>query len=42
MDQQKEIYRQEAYELLSELEEGLLALEETPNDSDLIDRVFRA
>lgn len=42
MDQQKEIYRQEAYELLSELESALLALEQTPEDADLIGRVFRA
>ncbi len=42
MEQQKEIYRQEAYELLGELEEALLALEDTPDDADLVDRVFRA
>lgn len=42
MDQQKEIYRQEAYELLSELESSLLTLEQTPEDADLIGRVFRA
>lgn len=35
-------YREEAHELLSELETSLLELEETPDDSDLISRVFRA
>lgn len=35
-------YREEANELLSELETSLLELEETPDDTDLIGRVFRA
>jgi two-component system chemotaxis sensor kinase CheA len=35
-------YREEAYELLAELETSLLELEENPEDSDLIGRVFRA
>lgn len=35
-------YREEANELLVELEESLLELEETPDDIDLIGRVFRA
>lgn len=35
-------YREEAGELLAELETSLLDLEETPDDSDLINRVFRA
>ncbi|CAN2041041.1 two-component system, chemotaxis family, sensor kinase CheA [Candidatus Magnetomoraceae bacterium gMMP-15] len=35
-------YREEAYELLAELESSLLELEENPNDSELIGRVFRA
>ena len=35
-------YREEANELLSELETSLLELEETPEDSELIGRVFRA
>ena len=35
-------YREEAGELLAELETSLLELEETPEDSDLIGRVFRA
>ncbi len=42
MDNQKEAYREEAYELLSELESALMALEETPGECDLIGRVFRA
>jgi len=35
-------YREEACELLSELETSLLELEETPDDTELIGRVFRA
>src|SRR5664279_2320422 len=35
-------YREEAGELLAELETSLLDLEETPDDVDLINRVFRA
>ena len=35
-------YREEATELLSELETSLLELEDNPTDSDLINRVFRA
>jgi len=42
MDKQQQAYREEAYELLAELETSLLELEETPNDEDLIDQVFRA
>jgi two-component system chemotaxis sensor kinase CheA len=42
MDQHREAYREEAYELLSELEAAMLELEETPDDQDLIGRVFRA
>jgi len=42
MDRHKEAYREEAYELLSELETALLELEETPGDKELIGRVFRA
>lgn len=41
MDVQKEAYKEEAYELLGELETSLLELEEAPEDSDLIGRVFR-
>jgi two-component system chemotaxis sensor kinase CheA len=35
-------YREEATELLTELETSLLDLEETPDDKELISRVFRA
>ncbi len=35
-------YREEATELLSELETSLLELEDSPTDDDLINRVFRA
>src|ERR1035437_2842884 len=35
-------YREETSELLAELETSLLDLEETPEDNDLINRVFRA
>ena len=35
-------YREEAGELLAELETSLLELEENPDDADLIGRVFRA
>ncbi|MBU0988085.1 MAG: chemotaxis protein CheA, partial [Proteobacteria bacterium] len=42
MDMQREAYREEAYELLTELETSLLGLEETPDDTDQIGRVFRA
>jgi two-component system chemotaxis sensor kinase CheA len=42
MGPQKDMYRQEANEILVELEAALLALEETPEDDELIDRIFRA
>jgi two-component system, chemotaxis family, sensor kinase CheA len=42
MDRQREVYREEAYELLVELESSLLELEETPDDDEQIGRVFRA
>lgn len=42
MDAHRQAYREEAYELLSELESSLLELEETPDDMELIGRVFRA
>ncbi|MBF0142434.1 MAG: chemotaxis protein CheA [Magnetococcales bacterium] len=35
-------FTEEAYELLSELEDSLLELEESPGDQELIGRVFRA
>lgn len=42
MEQAIATYREEAGELLAELETSLLNLEETPDDNDLINRVFRA
>lgn len=41
-DQHIATYREEAAELLAELETSLLDLEETPDNSELINRVFRA
>ncbi len=42
MDQATATYREEARELLAELETSLLELEDRPDDNDLISRVFRA
>jgi two-component system chemotaxis sensor kinase CheA len=42
MDASRKAYREEAQELLTELEVALLALEEDPGDAELIGRVFRA
>jgi two-component system chemotaxis sensor kinase CheA len=42
MEQAIATYREEASELLAELESSLLELEDTPDDDDLINRVFRA
>lgn len=42
MDTQKEAYKVEAYELLAELETSLLELEASPDNFDIVDRVFRA
>ncbi|SHJ36929.1 CheA signal transduction histidine kinase [Malonomonas rubra DSM 5091] len=42
LDQQKEIFREEAAELLSDLEDSLLELEESPEDMDLVAKVFRS
>jgi two-component system chemotaxis sensor kinase CheA len=41
-DQYRDAFKEEAYELLTELESSLLELEETPDDMDIIGRVFRA
>ncbi|MCL4490598.1 MAG: chemotaxis protein CheA [Nitrospirae bacterium] len=41
-DKHRETFREEANELLTELETALLELEETPDDTELIGRVFRA
>ena len=38
----REMFRSEAYELIGELENALLALEEAPQDKNVINRVFRA
>jgi two-component system chemotaxis sensor kinase CheA len=40
--QLRETFREEAYELLAELEAGLLELEHNPGDAEQIGRVFRA
>ena len=42
MNNPQDAFREEAYELLTELETALLELEETPEDKDLVNRVFRA
>jgi len=42
MDGHVEAYRQEAAELLAELEKSLLELESRPDDAELVGRVFRA
>ncbi len=42
IDQHRQAFKEEAYELLAELETSLLELEERPDDLDLIGRVFRA
>lgn len=42
LDKGKEIFIEEAYERLTDLENALLAMEETPEDQDLIDSVFRS
>jgi two-component system chemotaxis sensor kinase CheA len=42
LDQQREVYKEEAGELLSELEDSLLELEESPDDTELVAKVFRA
>lgn len=41
-DTHREAFREEAYELLTELESSLLELEERPTDEEVIGRVFRA
>lgn len=41
-DLNRQIFKEEAYDLLSELEGTLLELEDSPHDMDLINRVFRA
>lgn len=41
-DMTTQVFKEEAYELLGELETSLLELEEVPDDMDVINRVFRA
>ncbi len=41
-DRFREAFKEEASELLGELESALLELEEKPDDRELVDRVFRA
>lgn len=41
-DLNRQIFKEEAYDLLGELEGALLELDETPDDMDLVNRVFRA
>ncbi len=42
MDSHKEAFKEEAHELLTELETALLELERMPSDEEIIGRVFRA
>src|SRR5512146_429428 len=42
MDNHRQAFKEEAYELLAELEISLLELESSPDDAELISRVFRA
>ena len=42
MDKHAEVFKEEAYEHLAEIETALLELEETPDDTALIDCVFRS
>ena len=41
-EQNKELFKSEAYDLLAELETSLLELEHSPDDKELIGRLFRA
>ncbi|OPY84000.1 MAG: Chemotaxis protein CheA [Syntrophorhabdus sp. PtaU1.Bin153] len=41
-DMHREAYKEEAYELLADLETSLLELEQSPDDQELVGRVFRA
>ncbi|MEJ2147535.1 MAG: chemotaxis protein CheA [Acidobacteriota bacterium] len=42
MDEHRAAFLEEAYELLTELQDALLTLEQSPDDSEQIDRIFRA
>jgi len=41
-DLNRQIFKEEAYDLLGELEGALLELEQSPDDMDLINQIFRA
>ncbi len=41
-DESREIFREEAFDLLAELESTLLELESSPEDPDLVNRAFRS
>jgi two-component system chemotaxis sensor kinase CheA len=41
-DLNRQIFKEEAYDLLIELEGALLELEEAPDDMDLVNQIFRA
>lgn len=41
-DINRQIFREEAYDLLGELEVALLELEENPDDMDVVNQIFRA
>jgi len=41
-DLNRQIFKEEAYDLLRELEAALLELEEAPDDMDLVNQIFRA
>ena len=41
-DLNRQIFKEEAYDLLGELEEAVLELEQAPDDMDLINQIFRA
>ncbi|SNB44785.1 chemotaxis protein CheA [Geobacter sp. DSM 9736] len=42
MENHRQAFKEEAYELLAELETSLLELEDSPQDMEIISRVFRA
>ena len=41
-DLNRQIFKEEAYDLLGELEAALLELEQAPDDMDLVNQIFRA
>lgn len=42
LDQGRDLFMEEAYELLSQLEESLMELEDVPDDMEVVGRIFRA